>query len=346
MQNSDPSYAILSNLHQPAFLAAEGVVTAVNTGAQQRFVKAGMSTADLIATGKEEYEAFRSGSLYLTICLAGTEYFCNITAIDNGQLFMIEEKSPKAELQALALASQQLNMPVSEICVLVEQLSASSEEKAKINKNLFRLRRILGNMADAARLTVSTPRLSSCEMCALFEEILEKSAALLSQDGIELAYRLPNHYVYSTASEEMLQRAVYNLLSNAAKYARAGSSIEAALTHTEKRLAFSVTSCYSPAFAEGIRFNSYTRQPGLENPQFGLGLGMTLIQAAAAAHGGTVLCEKLPGDKLRITLSLPVRQDTSGDIRSPALIPDIYAGSDQALIELSDVLSYHLYSDI
>ncbi len=345
MEQPNHTQTILSNLREPAFIASDGIITAVNTAAAQRFAEAGMCTADIITIGKEDYEAFHSGSLYLTICLSGTEYPCNVTALQEGQLFVIEEDTARAELQVLALAAQQLNMPVSEISLLVDKLShIDAEEKAKISQNLFRLRRILGNMADAARLTVSTPKLTGCEMCSVFEEILEKASALLSENGTNLVYRLPNHRVSGSASLELLRRAIYNLISNAAKFSPAGSTIEAVLTHNDKRLAFSVTSSCEN-MAGGNLFNRYTRQPGLEDPRLGLGLGMTLIHAAATAHGGTVLVEKLPGGKIRFTMSLAVRQDTSGDIRSPILIPDIYCGSDQALIELSDVLDYRLYNE-
>ena len=346
MQQSDQSQLVLSNLRQPAFFAEDGIITAVNSAASQRFAKVGMEIRELIVTGKEEYEALCSGSLYLTICLEQTQYPCHITAMQNKQLFIMQEDTARAELQSLALAAQQLNMPVSEISLLVERLSnIDGEEKAKISKNLFRLRRILGNMADAAQLTVSAPRLTSCEMCALFQEILEKAGELLSQNGTKLVYKLPNHYVHSTASAELLRRAVYNLISNAVKFSPAGKPVEAVLSHNGKRLAFSVTSCCDDGFDPGNLFNRYTRQPGLEDPRLGLGLGMTLIHAAATAHGGTVLVEKLPGRKLRITMSLPIREDKTGDIRSPILIPDIYSGSDQALIELSDVLPYQLYNE-
>lgn len=346
MQQSDQNHTILTNIRQPAFTVADGVITEVNPAAAQRFAKAGMHAAELFITGKAEFEAFCSGSLYLTICLEGMAYPCTVTPLQNGHLFVIEEDTARAELQALALAAQHLNMPISELSLLVDKLTnVAAEDKAKINQNLFRLRRILGNMADAAQLTVSKPRLTSCEVCSVFEEILEKTSALLSQDGTKLIYRLPNHCVYSVASAELLRRAVYNMISNAVKYAAAGSPIEAVLSHSDKRLSFSVTSCCAAGFNDGNLFNRYTRQPALEDPRLGLGLGMTLIHAAATAHGGTVLVEKLPGRKLRVTMSMPIKQDNTSDVRSPILIPDIYAGSDQALIELSDVLPYQLYNE-
>lgn len=348
MQKPDQAETILQNIRQGAFVVTDNAITAVNTAAAQRFAKVGMGTDQFLTTGAEEYEAFHDGSLYLTICLSGTEYPCYVTALQEGHLFVMEEATAQAELQVLSLASMQLNMPISEISLLVDRLSADIDEKTKINQNLFRIRRILSNMADAARLTVSEPRLTGCEICSIFEETLEKASAMLSQDGIVLNYRLPNHAISCCASAELLRRAIYNLISNAVKFSPAGSAIEATLNHKDKRLYFSVTSsCDSMSvLAEGNFFNRYTRQPGLEDPRLGLGLGMSLVRAAAAAHGGTVLVEKLSGKKIRITMSLSIIPVSNENIRSPILIPDIYCGSDQALIELSDVLSNHFYKEL
>lgn len=348
METPKQTEAILSSLPQPAFIAEGGIITQVNTAAAQHFAQIGMAVAELITTGNEEYEAFQSGSLYLTLCLAGTQYPCQVSALQEGQLFVIREASAQAELQALALASQQLNMPISELSVLIDSLAdVPPEQKAKLSQNLYRLCRILGNMADAAQLDVSQPRLTGCDLCAELEEALEKARTLLAQNGITLSYTLPDHRIYSAAAPELLRRAIYNLLSNAAKFSSAGGHIEASVRHTGKRVLVSVTgSCENAAFTDGNIFSRYTRQPGLEDPRLGLGLGMTLIHAAASAHSGTVLVEKLPEGKLRITMTLLVQQSTAGDFRSPVLIPDIYCGRDQALIELADVLSAQSYLDM
>ncbi len=346
MQSSDQSHTILNNLREPAFIAADGVITAVNAAAAQRFAEVGMRIADLIETGKSEYNTFQDGNLYLTIGLAGTTYPCSITALQDEHLFILEQDTAQAELQALALAAQQLTIPFSEISLLVDRIcQTDSKELSKIHQDLFRIRRILNNMADSAHLTVSKPRMTSCEICSVFEEILEKANTVLSPYNISIVYNLPNHRIFTLASSELLRRAVYNLISNAVKFSKPGSSIEAVLNQNGQRVSFSVTSsCDDIArFAQGNMFNRYTRQPGLEDPRHGLGLGMKLTHSVAAAHGGTVLVEKLQDQKIRITMSLSIQQDNSGNICSPILIPDIYSGCDQALIELSDVLDYRSY---
>ena len=145
----------------------------------------------------------------------------------------------------------------------------------------------------------------------------------------------------------MLARAIYNLLSNAAKFSDAECLIDAALSRSGNRILFTV--CTKPSALSSIElstmFHRYKREPGLEDPRFGMGLGMTMIHTAATAHGGTVLVEQ-PDDVLRVTFTMAVKTSHDGTVRSPILLPDIYGGMDQALIELSDVLPTELYKNL
>lgn len=338
---------MLEQVNSPAFLVQNDVIVAANRGAKQYMVEIGTPIASILTSGQEEYPLFQKGSMYLTICLCGTEHSCCVTQLQDCQVFTIDENSPHAQLQVLALAAQHLSMPISEISLLLDQLSGiSNADKAKISQNLYKLQRMIGNMSDAGQYRSHTPQMVTYEICAIFEEILEKSKTLLSQRNITLNYELPAQPIYSLADPEMLKRAAYNLISNAAKFTPAGAQIHIALKQYDKRLHLTVTNGLAAHKEESASmFNRYTRQPGLEDPKFGLGLGMSLVHAAAVAHGGTVLAEQTENQSLKITMTLAIRKSKDSNVRSNILIPDLYGGQDQALIELSDVLPYQLYMD-
>lgn len=337
--NSENQYeAILSQMHQPAFLVHNGIITAVNAAATGRFAKVDTPIEELIATGKEEYKELTQGQLILTISLCGTEYPCTVTCLEDMRLFTIETETIQAELQVLALAAQQLSFPISELTLLLNQLP-DVEKKAEITQNLYRLKRIIGNMSDASRSTIINK--NQANVCAVFREMLEKAQALLSNSGITLTYKLPNQPIYSLVHQETLKRAVYNLLSNAAKFSDGSKKVNAELKQTGNKLYFTVSS--NGSSGGGNLFHRYTRQPGLEERKFGLGLGMSLVHKAAVAHSGTVLIEQDSGEIFRVTMTLSITKGGDNTVRSPMLFPDFYGGNDQALIELSDVLSSELY---
>lgn len=344
--NPESNYeTILSQMNQPAFLVQNGVITAVNGNAANHFAETGMDIGEMIVAGKEEYSQLTQGSLYLTIEICGTQYPCCVSCLENAQLFTLELDTAKAELQVLSLVAQQLSFPISELSVLFNQLEDVDEnKKSKISQSLFRLRRMIGNMADASRYTTAQAAQNTADIAALFGEILEKAQTLLSESGINLVYTVPNGPVYSQVNQELIRRAVYNLLSNGAKFSDQGSNIDARLIQSGNKLYFTVSSKNSNKnLAAGNLFNRYTRQPGLEERKYGLGLGMALIHAAAMAHNGTVLIQQDPDEMIRITMTLSITKGNDNTVRSPQLFPDVYGGNDQALIELSDVLSSELY---
>ncbi len=338
---------MMEQMNTPAFLVQSGNIIAVNQRAAQYLIEVNTPIAPMLASGTEEYSQFQNGCIYLNIYLCGIPHACTVLHLQDYHLFTVEERSSNTELQVLELAAQQLCMPISELSLLVEQLAdVSGPQKAKIKQNLHKVQRIIGNMSDAGQYSAGTHKMATYELCALLEDVLEKAQTLLSESGIKLIYSLPANPIYSLADPGMLKRATYNLISNAAKFTPAGNEIHITARQIDNRLYLSVTdgSKHDDSPSAGI-FHRYTRQAGLEDPRFGLGLGMTLVHGAAVAHGGTILAEQTDDKHLKITMTLLIRKSKDINVRTPVLIPDIYGGNDQALIELSDVLSYQLYTD-
>ena len=340
---------LLNQLDRPAFLAEDGKIVAVNERASAMMLTADTAVADLIQNGQEEYAAFSGeGALYLIICVCGIDHSATVTYLENRQLFVINDKSNESELQALSLAAGQLTLPLSEISLILERLSQiDPEEKAKIKKNLYRVQRIVGNMSDAAHLQTAKQRKYVREMGAFLGEILEKAQSLLAAKNLEIRYRLPETPIFAAISEDSITRAVYNLISNAAKFSPDNHVIHVQLLRQKDKLYLTVKDEGTGIDHRllGNVFQRYTREPSLEDPKHGLGVGLTLVHAVAAAHGGTVLVEQNKPSGTKITMTISLKQDPATDINSPILKPDIYGGQDQALIELSDVLPYLLYMD-
>ena len=129
------------------------------------------------------------------------------------------------------------------------------------------------------------------------------------------------------------------------KFTPKGGNIRAKLFRREKRLYLTVQDSGS-GIPENQRSSVYTRflrHPGLDDSRQGIGLGMVLIRSAATAHGGTVLIEQSKDTGLRLTMTMAIRQNREGIVRSPGLRVD-YAGEwDHSLIELSESLPASLY---
>lgn len=347
MEQLNDLQTMLDQLDCPAFLVQDGKITAVNTGAKQRQAEAGMRVHDILLTGVEEYEKFTDGCLHLTIALSNVPFTCTITKLQQGELCVLDEEYINRQLQALALAASYLRIPLSELSLGLSKLEAHDEKHLSLaNQSMYRLQRIIGNMSDAAVFMNTPPQKTTQEICSLFQSVLEKAQALLSHSGFQIRYQLPQQPIYCLADPDMLTRAVYNLLSNACKYANPQTPIDITIKRVGQKLYLSICD-NGQGVNKDLRstmFTRYKRQPGIEDPRHGIGLGMAMIHAAAAAHGGTVLVQHSENHGTQITMSLAIEKNSTASVRSPILRPDRYGGQDQALIELSDILPYTLYN--
>lgn len=345
MEERNAITTMLQLIPQPAFLAEDGIIRSVNDAAAGYFLQVGTPVATMIQHGTEEYAEFTGGRLYLTLNIAGQSLGASVSRIDAGDVFTLQT-TEVPQLQALALAAMELRNPLSSILTLADQLlpkisqenEALGQQAAQMNRRLFQMLRIIGNMSDAEQYSRSTPASKEhVEVCSFLCEILEKATELTAQAGIRLTWEVPSEHIFTLASAEKLERAVYNLLSNALKYAAPGSTVHAKLVRKDKRLAFSVTNLCDGSPLPGNLFNRFLREPGLEDPRNGIGLGLVLVRSVAALHGGAVLVDQTQ-DGIRVTMTLQISQSKTTQVRSHLMQFDYAGARDHGLIELSDVL--------
>lgn len=343
---------LLDLMARPAFCVSGGSVCRVNAGAAAFDIVPGMAVSGLLRTGAEEYAAFTDGCLYLTLSIADQQLGASVTRMDDYDVFCLEELADSRELQAMALAARELREPLTNVMVTAQRLfpvaglqddPATRELVARINRGLYQMLRVIGNMSDAGHNAASTARQEMVEITAVLAEIFEKASALVAHTDAVLTYQGHPEPIYCLADPDGLERAVLNMLSNALKFSP-GGQIRASLTRRGRMLYLSMEDDGDgiPAELRGDVFTRYQRQCGREDSRFGIGLGLVLIRAAAAAHGGTVLIDQPRGSGTRITMSLAIRQGGS-TLRSNVLRVDYTGEQDHGLIELSAFLPPELY---
>lgn len=326
---------MLELMDRPAFCAEAGVITHVNTAAANRQFGPGAPVSDLLTSGDEEYREFQTGCLWLGLCCCGEDYDACVTELDGRHIFTLEQADADSELRLLALAAQTLREPLGNVMALVEELNADSDAAARIERGLYQLLRIVGNMSPPP---VFRPELR--DIGALLGEIWDKVQPACESRGVKLRYTEPSMAVYSNADGELLTRAVHNLLSNSLKFAEPGDTLHLELKRLKNSYRIILRDRGGHRWPIVDPFTRYRREPGLGDGREGLGLGLKLVQLAASAHGGTVLL--YPGGKELIAeLSLPIRQDTQ--LRSPRLRISYAGERDPMLVELSDVLPPDYY---
>ena len=339
---------MLEHIPQPGFCVMENQVAALNAAARGLFLAAGTDIRPLLLTGREEYAAFSGGCLCLTLKVGDQSRSAVVTRVGSCDVFFLDPDCANRELRSMALAAQELRKPLSNVMTTLDSLSSlpqspeSEAQLAMLNRGLYQLLRVVGNMSDAG--FVSSHQ-ETRNITALLEELFRKAAALAEQAGLTLRYTGLSETVYCLVDADRLERAVLNILSNAIKFTPAGGTIDAALVRQGRTLRLSIRDSGSGIAGEllGSMFTRYLRQPALEDSRFGLGLGMVLVRSAATAHGGTVLIDQPQGTGTRVTLTLSIRQSSETTLRSPILRVDYAGERDHALVELSDTLPSRLY---
>lgn len=357
MERPNDAMELLDLILQPAFCVKDGRIQKVNAAAASRMLSVGDTLGPLLRTGQEEYAAFTGGCLYLVLEISGAPCGASVTRHGDTDVFLLEQDEEQENLRAMALAAQELREPLSVIMTVTDALFPilTSQEKgmdaqtARINRGLFQMLRVVSNMSDAARFSGETAgHMETRDISQIFDELFERAGGLMAHTGLTLHYTGLRQRVFCLVDGERLERAVYNLLSNAMKFTPKGGAVEAKVQRKGEKLYLSVqdNGCGVPETIQSTIYSRYLRQPGVEDGRYGIGLGMLLVRSAAACHGGTVLMEQVPGGGVRFTMTVAIRQNARPALRSPMLQVDYAGERDHALTELSDSLPSLLYNNI
>lgn len=348
MEQNNLTQLMLSMMDQPAFSAKDGLVLYANPAASHLAITVGAPVASLLKTGQEEYAALESGCLHLHLYVQEQCYGACVVKAGDETVFVLDREEFSHALQALALAAKDLREPLGNLIIAADRMykhslhAQAQPDAALFNRSMHQLLRRIGNMSDAADFAL-TSRMEMTDITAFLQELWEKASTLCAQSGVSLTLHNLQQPLAMLIDREKIERAVYNMVSNAIKHTPKGGTIDINVARHGSKLHISFTDSGSgiPNGMLGAVYNQHLRKPSLEDGSHGIGLGMVIIRAAALAHGGTVLIEQVPNGT-RLTMTLAIRQK-AGRFRSPIMGTDYAGGRDHGLLELADILPASLY---
>lgn len=331
MEKLNNAVRMLALIDRPAFIVTDHKILKVNASAAAMHINPETSLAQLLGEHQAAYDHHTEGTLQLTLALGEKQLTANVEKLDGFDLFILEADQKDAQLTALAMASTQLRIPLTGL------MNTMNGANPQANRMLYQLHRAVSNMSDALRYSDRTAQLQVFEISSWLAEIVESVAAHTQTLGIEIRYKPLSSAMYCAIDEELLRRAILNLISNSLK---AGSTLlELSLSKQPKTVSITLTD-NGKGVAEDQRadmFCQYKQTPELGNMDYGLGLGMVIVKAAANAHKGTILLEHKKDGGLRATLTISHQQPDSV-LRAPVMRMDYLGGRDPVLTELSDIL--------
>ena len=209
-----------------------------------------------------------------------------------------ELRSPLAILRGeLELATRPGRSP-AELTAAVRTAAEEADRLARITNDLLVLAR-----GDAGRLEL---RLIETDL----QDLLGRSAALagrLDAAGVTCRIDVPAG-TRAQVDPDRVRQAVDNLLANAARFAPAGSVIVVTARKDGPDLHVEVSDD-GPGFPDAFLPHAFERfsrpDGGRSRDDGGAGLGLAIVQAICAAHGGQATARNRPGGGAVVSLRLP-----------------------------------------
>jgi signal transduction histidine kinase len=175
-----------------------------------------------------------------------------------------------------------------------------------------RLSRLVDNVLDFSRIEQGrkTYRFRSTSLAEVVRAAARAVQYPLASQGFRLTTEVEEDVTMARADPDALEQAVLNLLTNAIKYS--GDSREIALRLGRRDGAAEIQvvdrGIGVPAEEQGRIFDKFYRSPTRENELLpGTGLGLTLVEHVAKAHGGSVTVASRPGEGSTFSIHIPLK---------------------------------------
>jgi two-component system, OmpR family, sensor histidine kinase MprB len=228
------------------------------------------------------------------------------------------DDSLRAQRQLVADASHELRTPLTSLRTNVEVLARANGLAAEDRRRLLgdvvgqleELTLLVGNLVALAREDEPEPETEDVRLDELVGDAVER--ARRNSPGVKFALAIESCVVRGVPAS--LDRAVTNLLDNAAKWSPAGGEVEVSVSNGEVTVR---------DHGQGIEaadlprvFDRFYRAAGARSMP-GSGLGLAIVRRVAESHGGSVAAESAEGGGARLRLSLRSLSDSSPVLSPP-----------------------------
>ncbi len=217
--------------------------------------------------------------------------------------------------------SHELRTPISSIRVFGEFMRLGrvtdpnkvQEYGEYIETESRRLTQLINNILDFSRIE-SGRRVYHFEEADLEEVIRETLATFavrLRNSGFEVSFEAIDELPLVDIDSNAIDRALANLLDNAVKYSNGNREIRVELHKIDNEAVITVQDHgmgIPPSELKRIFERFHRVSTGLVHDVKGSGLGLSLVQHIAQAHGGTVSVESEVGTGSTFSLHLPVTE--------------------------------------
>ena len=199
----------------------------------------------------------------------------------------------------LATLAHELRNPLAPISTGIHLLRATvADPRAQstlpmIERQLKHLTRLLDDLLDVSRITRGkiSLHIERIDLRGSVQAAVEATRSQFEQLSHELTLSMPSQPVWLHADPVRLAQVFSNLLNNAAKYTQRGGRIALKVAQHAGMVEISVSDDGIGIRRERLEhvFDMFTQigSPA-QQPQTGLGIGLSLVRSLVSLHGGTI----------------------------------------------------------
>ena len=231
-----------------------------------------------------------------------------------GRLRAEAESANRMKDEFLAMLGHELRNPLAPMVMALQVMrlrGGASREQDILERQVAHLTRLMDDLLDVSRITRGKIELRRrpLELSEAVAYAAETVAPLLTQRRHRLEIDVAAAGLLVLADPERLAQVLLNLLTNAAKYSEAGSTIHVHARRRGGRIELCVRDegmGIAPEMLEKV-FDVFVQQPQtLERSAGGLGLGLAIVRSLIEMHEGTVSARSAgPGKGSEFIIDLP-----------------------------------------
>jgi CHASE2 domain-containing sensor protein/signal transduction histidine kinase len=211
-------------------------------------------------------------------------------------------RSPMASILTLIEAEKLAGTPAPEALEFLRQLSRYANSALKLADDLFRLVR-----AEA----IDQERFTRFGLADVAQDAIDEVWALARAKQVQVVLDADETVCAEAevrGDQELVRRALINLLGNAVKYGPEQAQVRVTLAREDGDWAVAVSDQgegITPAQMPGL-FRRFGRlKTAASRRESGVGLGLMIVKTVAERHGGRIRVASTPGQGTTFTLTLP-----------------------------------------
>ena len=225
----------------------------------------------------------------------------------------------RLKTEFFANVSHELRTPLTLILGPVRRLLASGtdggtgikQDLEVIERNARTLQRHVEDLLDVARLEEQElePSFEDVDAAALARVVAAHFGSVAQDVGVEIASDLPQALPVST-DPHLLQRVLFNLMSNALKFSPSGSRVRFSLCVRGSQLVYEVADSgpgIPPEWRDAVFERFRQLQGDVHRRHAGTGLGLAIAREFVLLLGGTIAVSDAPEGGALFTVELPLR---------------------------------------